>query len=107
MRFPNPADDPVSSHSIMNRRPLPGTFFSALITAFFGVLVLLLAYESWALFTDHTTISDYVRPAVRAFPGWALAGAVVIGIGLGHFLWGPASGPASPGGDLMLRGSRR
>src|ERR671935_233532 len=59
------------------------------------------------LFTDHTTISDYVRPAVRAFPGWALAGAVVIGIGLGHFLWGPASGPASPEGDLMLRGSRR
>jgi hypothetical protein len=107
MWFPNLADDPVSSLSTMDRRPLPGTFFSALITAFFGVLVLLLAYETWALFTDHKTISDYVRPAVRAFPGWALAGAVVIGVGLGHFLWGPSSGPTSPEGGAMLRRSQR
>lgn len=70
--------------------------FSWLVAAFLFAMFLLLAYETWALFTDHTTISDYVRPAVRAFPGWAFAVAIIVGITVGHFLWGPASGPASP-----------
>ena len=70
--------------------------FSWLVAAFLFAMFLLLAYETWALFTDHTTISDYVRPAVRAFPGWAFAVAIIVGITVGHFLWGPASGPAAP-----------
>jgi hypothetical protein len=70
--------------------------FSWLVAAFLFAMVLLLGYETWALFTDHTTISDYVRPAVRAFPGWAFAVAIVVGITVGHFLWGPRTGPASP-----------
>jgi hypothetical protein len=70
--------------------------FSWLVAAFLFAMLLLLGYETWALFTDHTTISDYVRPAVRAFPGWAFAVAIVVGITVGHFLWGPRTGPASP-----------
>ena len=73
-----------------------GNVFSWLVTALFGVIFVLLVFETWALFTDHTTISDYVRPAVRAFPGWAFAVAIVVGITVGHFLWGPRTGPASP-----------
>jgi hypothetical protein len=71
-------------------------FFSWLVAAFLGATFLLLAYETWALFTGNETITDLFRPAVHAFPGWAFAAAVVIGITLGHFLWGPASGPTSP-----------
>jgi hypothetical protein len=73
--------------------------FSWLVTAFFFVIFLLLAYESWALLTNHTPITEYVQPAVRAFPGYAFVVAVVVGILVGHFLWGPASGrmlPRSP-----------
>jgi hypothetical protein len=77
--------------------------FSWLVAAFLGALTLLLAYETYALFTDHTTISDYFRPAVRAFPGWAFFIAVVVGITVGHFVWGPVSGPASPDGSKDLR----
>lgn len=72
--------------------------FSWLVAAFLAAMFLLLAYETWALLTDHTTISDYVRPAVRAFPGWAFAVAILVGITVGHFLWGPSSGPCSPNG---------
>ena len=73
-----------------------GNLFSWLVTALFGVITLALAFESWALLTDHKPITDYVRPAVHAFPGWAFAIAVVVGILLGHFLWGPAYGRTSP-----------
>lgn len=70
--------------------------FSWLTAAFFGVITLLLAFESWALLTNHTPISDYIRPAVHSYPGYAFVIAVVIGMLLGHFLWGEPGGPTSP-----------
>ncbi len=72
--------------------------FSWLVTAFFGVIFLLLVFETWALFTNHEPITDYVRPAVHSYPGSAFVIAIVIGILLGHFLWGPAWGRTSPAG---------
>ena len=77
---------------ILNR----GNIFSLLVTAFVGLIFALMVFETWALFTDNKTISDYVRDAVQAFPGWAFVIAIVVGIVLGHFLWGPASGPLAP-----------
>ncbi len=73
-----------------------GNLFSWLVTVLFGVITLLLAYETWALLTNHTPITYYIRPAVHSYPGYAFAIAVVIGILLGHFLWGPASGRTAP-----------
>jgi hypothetical protein len=73
-----------------------GNLFSWLVTALFGVITLALAFESWALLTGHTPITDYIRPAVHSYPGVAFAIAVVVGILLGHFLWGPAYGRTSP-----------
>lgn len=73
-----------------------GPFFSWTITAVFAGLTLLLGYESWALLTNHTPITQYIRPAVHSYPGIAFAVAVVLGIILGHFLWGPAYGRTSP-----------
>jgi len=73
-----------------------GNLFSWLVTALFGVVFLLLVFETWALLTGHEPITDFVRPAVHAYPGWAFVIAVAIGILLGHFLWGPASGRTSP-----------
>ena len=70
--------------------------FSWLVTALFGAIFLLLVFETWAVVTNNKPITDYVRPAVHSYPGSAFAIAVVIGILLGHFLWGPASGPTSP-----------
>jgi len=75
---------------------LIGNLFSWLVTAFFGVIFLLLVFETWALYTGNEPITDYIRPAVHAYPGFAFAIAVVIGILLGHFLWGPATGRTSP-----------
>jgi hypothetical protein len=75
-----------------------GNLFSWLVTAFFGVITLLLAFETWALFTNNEPITDYVRPAVHSYPGAAFAIAIVVGILLGHFLWGPAYGRTSPAG---------
>jgi len=72
-----------------------GSLFSWTVTALFGVITVLLAFESWALLTGHTPISDYIRPAVHSYPGYAFVIAVVVGMLLGHFLWGPAFGPAS------------
>jgi len=69
---------------------------SWLVTALFGVITLLLAFESWALLTGHKPITDYVRPAVHTYPGVAFAIAIAVGILLGHFLWGPAYGRTSP-----------
>jgi len=75
-----------------------GNLFSWTVTALFGVITLLLAYETWALLTNHTPISDYIRSAVHAYPGYAFVIAVVVGILLGHFFWGPAYGRTSPAG---------
>ena len=75
-----------------------GNVFSWTVTALFGAITLLLAFESWALLTGHTPITDYVRPAVHSYPGYAFVIAVVVGILLGHFLWGPAWGRTSPAG---------
>ena len=55
-----------------------GNIFSWLVTALFGVITLLLAFESWALLTNHRPISDYVRSAVHSYPGWAFVIAVVV-----------------------------
>ncbi len=76
-----------------------GNLFSWLVTAFFFVIFLLLAFETWALFTGNKPISSYVQPAVKAFPGYAFVISVVVGILLGHFLWGPAYGRTSPAGQ--------
>jgi predicted ribosomally synthesized peptide with SipW-like signal peptide len=70
--------------------------FSLLVTALVGAIFLLLAFETWALFTDNKTITDYFREAVQAFPGWAFVAAILVGIVLGHFLWGPATGILAP-----------
>jgi hypothetical protein len=75
-----------------------GNLFSWTVTALFGVITLLLAFESWALLTNHTPITDYIRPAVHTYPGYAFVIAVVIGVLVGHFLWGPAYGRTSPVG---------
>ena len=76
-----------------------GNLFSWLVTGFFGVIFVLLVFETWALFTNNKPISDYVRPAVHSYPGYAFVVAVVVGLLLGHFLWGPATGRTSPSGD--------
>ena len=73
-----------------------GRLFSWTVTTLFGVLTLLLAFETWALLTGNTPITYYIRPAVHAYPGFAFVIAVVIGVLLGHFLWGPSSGRTSP-----------
>ena len=77
---------------ILNR----GNLFSFLVTAFVGAIFLLLIFETWALFTDNRTITDYFREAVHAFPGWAFVIAILVGITLGHFLWGSATGILAP-----------
>jgi hypothetical protein len=76
-----------------------GNLFSWLVTALFGVLTLLLGFETWALSTGNTPITYYIRPAVHTYPGFAFVIAVVVGILLGHFLWGPAYGRTSPTGQ--------
>ncbi|HEY4914551.1 MAG TPA: hypothetical protein VIJ91_11615 [Candidatus Dormibacteraeota bacterium] len=80
----------------MSMRLVIGNLFSWLVAALFGVITLLLAFESWALLTNHKPITDYVRPAIHSYPGLAFVIAVVVGILLGHFLWGPAYGRTSP-----------
>ena len=78
-----------------------GNLFSWLVTALFGAITLLLAYESWALITDHAPITMFIRPAVRSYPGIAFVIAIVLGMLLGHFLWGPARGRTSPTRDSL------
>jgi len=77
---------------ILNR----GNLFSFLVTAFVGVIFLLLVFETWALFTGNKPISDYFREMVHDVPGLALVVAILVGIVVGHFLWGPASGLLAP-----------
>jgi hypothetical protein len=73
--------------------------FSWSVTALFGLIFLLLVFESWAIITNHKPITDYIRPAVHDYPAFAFVIAVVVGILLGHFLWGPAFGRTSPSGE--------
>ena len=75
-----------------------GSLFTWTITALFAALTLLLGFESWALLTNHTPITEYIRPAVHSYPGIAFAVAIVLGMILGHFLWGPGRGRTSPQG---------
>lgn len=70
---------------------------SGLVTAGLGVLVLLLGYETWALFTGGKPLTEYIRPAVRAYPGWAFVIAVAVGLILGHVVWGQPVGATSAG----------
>src|SRR2546430_17050013 len=70
-----------------------GNLFSWTVTALFGVITLLLAFESWALLTGQRPISDYIRPAVHSYPGYAFVAAVGIGGIFRPLLWGWASGP--------------
>jgi hypothetical protein len=77
---------------ILNR----GNLFSFLVTAFVGVIFLLLVFETWALFTGNKPISDYFREMVHDVPGLALVVAILVGVVVGHFLWGPASGLLAP-----------
>ncbi|HYU62474.1 MAG TPA: hypothetical protein VEN12_01730 [Verrucomicrobiae bacterium] len=74
------------------------SLFSWTVTTLFGIITLLLAFETWALLTGNKPISEYIRPAVHSYPGYAFVIAVVIGVLLGHFLWGPAYGRTSPQG---------
>jgi hypothetical protein len=73
-----------------------GNLFSWTVTVLFGVIFIALVFESWALLTDNKPITDYIRPGVHAYPGWAFVIGVVIGVLLGHFLWGPVRGRTSP-----------
>jgi multisubunit Na+/H+ antiporter MnhB subunit len=77
---------------ILNR----GNIFSFLVTAVVGAIFLLLAFETWALFTGNKTITDYFRDFAHDFPGLAFVVAILAGIALGHFLWGPATGLLAP-----------
>lgn len=81
---------------MMTMRIAIGNMFSWLVTALFGAITLLLSFESWALLTNHKPITDYIRPTVHSYPGYAFVIAVVVGILLGHFLWGPEYGRTSP-----------
>jgi hypothetical protein len=73
-----------------------GNLFSWTVTALFGLITVALAFESWALLTGNKPITEYIRPAVHSYPGIAFASAVVVGMLLGHFLWGPARGRTAP-----------
>jgi hypothetical protein len=73
-----------------------GNLVSLLVTAFVGAIFLLLVFETWALFTGNKTITDYFREAVHDFPGLGFVLAILVGITLGHFLWGPATGLLAP-----------
>jgi hypothetical protein len=77
---------------IINR----GNLFSLLVTIFVGAILLLLIFETWALFTGNKTITDYFREAAHDIPGLAFVIAILVGVALGHFLWGPATGLLAP-----------
>src|SRR5439155_557856 len=64
-----------------------GNLFSWTVTAFFGVIFLLLVFETWALRTGTDPVNNGLRSVVRSFPRSVYALAVVIGMLLGHLLW--------------------
>jgi NADH:ubiquinone oxidoreductase subunit 6 (subunit J) len=76
--------------------PNRGSLVSLLVTALVGAIFLLLVFETWALFTGNKTITDYFREFTQGFPGLAFVIAILVGITLGHFLWGPANGLLAP-----------
>jgi len=71
-------------------------WFSLGVTVFIGGILALLVYETWALLTGHEPITNIVRSSVKTFPGWAFAIAIVVGLAVGHFLWGSADGETDP-----------
>jgi hypothetical protein len=74
-----------------------GVYFAALVAGLLSLVFLLLAFETWALFTGQTPITDYVHATIHSYPGWAFAIAIVSGILVGHVLWGgPVASPAQP-----------
>ena len=76
-----------------------GMYFAALVTALLSVVFLLMAFETWALFTGQKPITDYVHETIHTYPGWAFAMAIVLGILVGHVLWGgPVPGPGKQRG---------
>ena len=76
-----------------------GVYFAALVTGLLSVVFLLMAFETWALFTGQKPITDYVHATIHTYPGWAFAIAIVLGILVGHVLWGgPVARPAEPRG---------
>jgi hypothetical protein len=72
-----------------------GVFFAVLVTGFLFLVFVLLVFETWALFTGQKPITDYVHETVRSYPGWAFALAIVIGLLVGHVLWGSPSARGS------------
>lgn len=83
------------------------TVFSLLVTAFVGTIFLLMIFETWALFTGNKPITEYFRGTVHDFPGWAFAIAIVVGIVLGHFLWGSGRGLLAPEPRRLGEGRNR
>ena len=69
-------------------RTYSGLGVSLLVAGLLSVVFLLLAFETWALFTGQQPITSYVRATAHSYPGWAFAVAVVLGILIGHVLWG-------------------
>ena len=72
-----------------------GRYFAGLVTALLSVMFLLMAFETWALLTGQKPITDYVHETIHTYPGWAFAMAIVLGILVGHVLWG---GPTTSSG---------
>jgi hypothetical protein len=74
-----------------------GVFFAVLVTGFLSAVMVLLVFETWALFTGQKPITNYVHETVHSYPGWAFALAVVFGMLIGHVLWGAPSARAARG----------
>jgi hypothetical protein len=68
-----------------------GVFFAVLVSGFLSAVMVLLVFETWALFTGQKPITNYVHETVHSYPGWAFALAVVFGMLIGHVLWGAPS----------------
>ncbi len=54
---------------------------------FFLAMSAVLAYETYALWTGHRTVTDQVRDFGAAHPQWSTLAAVLVALLLGHFLW--------------------
>jgi type VI protein secretion system component VasF len=65
----------------------PEAVLSLLATLFVGVLVALMANETWALAKGTDPMADQVRALSRRFPPGVFALAVVLGLVLGHLFW--------------------
>ncbi len=62
-----------------------GGIFFALIAIAVAVVVALLLYEAWALFSGRKPITLYVRDGIARFPHWAALVAFLAGLLGGHF----------------------